>query len=137
MVIWGVGRIELTEVLKWNRFISRIAKASKGASSMTVPFLLLLLTLQMGNILAVRGQAEPAPKENVACDQALALYLVDAQVAELATSNQNPTVAIPLLVRVADLLWLHNERRARHIFFKAYELAGGPHSPHPPYIAPN
>ena len=66
--------------------------------------------------------SQPPQKNQPACDQERGLALVEEQVDE-AKTLEPPAQRIPILIRAADLLWLHREDKARAIFTDAFDLA--------------
>ncbi len=90
-------------------------------------FLILVLVLQVANISvpAQRGEAacgtqnqQPVP----ACDRIRALGLVQ-QVADDARSIEKASARVATTTRIADLLWTHDQPKARALFTEAYEVA--------------
>jgi hypothetical protein len=72
---------------------------------------------------AAHAQAKTeAEKPAVFCDQMRAVLLVEQQLSE-AKAFENPVKRIAVMVSGADLLWPHQEERARAVFAEAFELA--------------
>lgn len=74
---------------------------------------------------AARAQAKTeteAEKPAVFCDQTRAVLLVEQELSG-AKSFENPVKRIAVMVGAADLLWPHQEERARSLFAEAFELA--------------
>ncbi len=94
---------------------------------MSRKFLILILMLQVVNISVPAQQGEAAGGKQTqqtvpACDRIRARGLLQ-QVADDARSIEKASARVRTTTRIADLLWTHDQPKARALFTEAYDVA--------------
>jgi len=75
-----------------------------------------------GNSFPSQRKAAPTPAVSSACDRQNAFDIVQQQIIETKTFDDS-VQRITVLIRAADLLWVHVQKDARAAFREAFELA--------------
>ena len=89
----------------------------------TLRLVLLLSVVSLLPISQVSAQSKPvAPAKSPLCTRDNALDMIKQQAAISKTYN-DPVRRITLLIRVGDLLWPHQQDKARAVYTEAFEVA--------------
>lgn len=105
------GTLVLFRRLRWQ------ASMRNKATNLAVIYLVLML-----GPIEILAQSKAGAGKSPLCTRENALDMIKQQV-DVTKTISNPLPRITVLIRAADLLWPHEQERARAVFTQAFEIA--------------